>query len=243
MKIGLCCSAEAAPEAIAAGFDYVELAALALTNGADYSGLGCEACNAFFPWNRSLWREFSLALRHARQVVERASEQGIQVLVVGSGTARCSLPEWPAGKGDEFFARLIGEIHAIAAPYGIAVAPESLRREESTVAVDYAALDDRLAAAGLPVVCDAYHLMCEAAADGVDVDWDKLVKRSPIHVHLAAVPRRDVPELDDVLVLGFLRRLAALGYSRRISMEGSLNVSMAEACSRLKTMANAAGLV
>ena len=210
--------------AVESGFDYVEVAACDLAsspNVAPYKHSAVETTNLFFPHGTHLFGNEPFEWRpYASVLLAKAAEVGIQLMVVGSGYAR-SAPEGSYVPDCELrFIEIIAEIQELADPYGIKIAPESLRKSETNVWNDPSALAQALAEMGIGYTFDTYHALEEWTLKLTQVTVDQLLGVKPSHVHLASRSRLE-PRIDDGEVLMCLRSLAKLKYDGRCSLEVS----------------------
>lgn len=253
MRIGICCGPEAARDAIAAGFDYVELSLQLLKGQSDdydptpFEGVGWETSNLFFPAGFRIYGpEADNWQAYARRVSERASALGVRVLVLGSGGIRKA----PSGKArdqaEREFVEIAASLHAIAQEYGVAVALESLNRTETDVGNSLPVLATALAAKGAPYTADSYHVLKDWDLGGRVGDpsgdnfWREQLPHPPTHCHLGDL-HRNVPDAGDPAIIGFLRRLHQLGYARRVSLEASTrDFPLPEVARRMRELVAAA---
>lgn len=231
MRFGLCCGLDRAAEAIAAGFDYVELSAseMAMADPWDpcrYDGITVEATNLFFPGSVRLIGPNATPYEDpARRAIERAASLGVKVMVVGSGGSRRAPDGFPQEAAEDRFADVAAELQQIAAQHGVTIAPEPLCREETNVGNDVGRLAERLAARGVGFTLDSFHVIRVAELLAYDESgalsgWRDEVRRCPAHVHLANRERL-VPESSDPMMRGLVLRLRELGYDGRCSLECS----------------------
>jgi sugar phosphate isomerase/epimerase len=232
MRIGLCCGLDVAPTAREAGFDYVEVATSGYAtkdefDPAEYRIVGAEASNVFFPGSIRLFGDQATPWRdYVDRALERASQIGIAVVVIGSGAARTAPEGVDPRDAEQRFVEIAAQIAARGREYGIPVAPESLGRAETNVGTDLGRLARLLADKGVGYTADSYHVLYEWREDGGDgvpaeAMWEEQVPFLPVHVHLGGLPRV-APWEDDSLMRGFAARLQALGYDGRVSVEASL---------------------
>ncbi len=226
MRIGVCCPFDQAPSILEAGFDYVELPAHWLLT-ADLSalrGVPVEATNLFFPSGVTLYGTDAFDWRsYASQLLPVAASVGVQVMVMGSGTQRRSLPGMPVGEAEHAFFDIVGEVQELASAFGIQIAPESLSRDETDVGNDPAVLASELAERGVAYTLDTYHFFNEWAAQGEPVPLagltvDQRLTLRPLHVHLANRPRF-VPSEDDSEVRLLIQKLKEMKFAGRVSLE------------------------
>jgi sugar phosphate isomerase/epimerase len=92
MRFGICTSLAEAEEAVEAGFDYVELSASSIATADDvwaYRDLPVEATNAFFPTSFRLFGPEATPIQgYVTDLLAKAEDIGVEVMVVGSGAAR-----------------------------------------------------------------------------------------------------------------------------------------------------------
>ncbi len=225
MRFGICCALSEAEDALAAGFDYVELSAQQLLeNEADYTRLRPEVTNLFFPGAIKLFgSEKTPYLDYAREVIQGAHRVGVSVMVVGSGGSRRAPEGLVASEGTAQFARVAAELAEIAEPFGIQIAPESLNRSETNVGNDLSLLALSLRDLGVGYTADSYHVISEWVFDGNEPaapleHWRDQVPFLPTHVHFGDRARVD-PAPGDPDVERFVARLKELGYDGRVSLE------------------------
>lgn len=236
LELGLCCGPDACEEAMAAGFDYVELPAWMLAGGADYSGMPVGATNLFFSGPLSLWKDPEACRAHARLVIGRAVEQGIKLMVIGSGGVRRALDGEDSAPRESEFCDFVAEMQAEFP--AVTLAPESLNRDETNVGNDYNPLAQALKERGCGVTLDAFHSAKEPGFAG----WDGFIQVLPNHLHISS-RKRDMPDRDDEFLLELFRNLAEMGYQGRASYEGAWNLSLNECRENLAALAAKAGFL
>jgi sugar phosphate isomerase/epimerase len=222
MRFGICCPAQQAAAAVESGFDYAEVGASDLSDSwPTLKGIPVDATNLFFPGHFRLFApKVGDAMKHAKLAIESASRLGVRVMVIGSGAQRRAPTVADASQSLEEFIDLVEEIELLAKSRGIAIAPESLTRDETNVANDLPTMAGRLSVRHVGYTADSFHVLRESHYNGVPTDWTKQLPFAPTHVHFADFPRH-VPSLEDTDSQGFLRRLKDLNYDSRISFEGS----------------------
>ncbi len=232
MKLGVCVGLDRVRAAAEAGWDYVELGVGALApDGSDsewapvrdaIAGVPVEACNCFLPGaHRITGPDVALAgvLGYVSRAMDRMTEVGARVVVLGSGGAR-NLPDgWSKERGLEQIAEFLAAAAPIAHAHGVAIAVEPLRPAESNIInlVDEATdLVRRVNHPSVRVLADYYHM-----AEGGD-SLDAIARAGALlaHVHTADVGRKPpgAGERDHHALLAALR---AIGYAGRLSVECS----------------------
>lgn len=181
-----------------------------------------EATNLFASGTLRLTGATDEVRTYAELVVPRAAEAGIQVMVIGSGAARRS--ELPFEAAQEGFADAAGVVGEVARRYGITVAPESLKREETNVGNSMGDLARRLAKRGVAFTADSHHLLRDWAhlhGDGAPSEefWREEIPVAPAHVHVSNFERTWKVQGRHRGMLGFAKRLKEVGYNGRVSLE------------------------
>jgi len=227
MRIGLCCSPERADEALEVGFDYVELPAGRLFwEAAERVSSCCEATNLFVAGSLKLvGPERGDVEAYGRKVIPAAAAAGIRVMVVGSGAARNAPEGYDVARAHDEFLDAVSLWTEIGRPLGVAIAPESLQRSETNVGNSMGELARRLHERGCAFTADIFHLIQDWRFQGgqgapTDVFWAQEIPFAPAHVHFADSDRAWNLSGDGA-VKGFVRRLKALGYEGRVSLECS----------------------
>lgn len=234
LELGLCCGPDSCEEAMAAGFDYLELPAWLLAEGADYSGMPVAATNLFFSGPLSLWSTPEACLIHARTVIAKAQEQGIKLMVIGSGGVRRAPEGDDCEKRESEFCDFVAVLQAEFP--AVTLAPESLNRDETNVGNDYGPLASKLKGRGCGVTLDAYH----SAREPGFVGWEGFIKVMPSHLHISTRTRA-MPGRDDEFLLDLFKNLAEMGYQGKASFEGSWNLPFKECRQNLAWLATEAG--
>ncbi len=130
----------------------------------------------------------------------------------------------PPPTPDEFHERLRTAVRSWMSPL---IAPEALNRSETNLGNDCGKFANTMHYYGIPYTADVYHILYEWDADGreggltvpSDAFWEEQLPFAPAHVHLADLPRRAAPAADDPMLAGFFRRLKAMDYQGRMSLE------------------------
>jgi len=243
VRVGYCTPLRNLEAAKAAGFDYVELSAteIASLTDADFEkaanhikevGLPTPAANLFLPAALKVTGPETnpeQQMAHVRKVFSRLSKLGAQIVVFGSGGAR-RVPDGYAK--DEAFKQLVDfgrRAAAEARPYGITIAVEPLRREETNIINTAAEGLDLVNAIGDPnfqLMIDFYHLASEHEDPAIVLRAKEHVR----HLHVANPQGRVFPaRWEEFDYAPFFANLRAIGYDKRISVEGSATDFAAQA--------------
>ena len=230
--------AERIASAASAGFDYFELpvAAVAALDDRAFSlleeqvmasSIRCECCNSFFPSTIHIaGPEYDMdTLRdYLHRGLSRASKLGASIAGVGSGPSR-SIPDgYDRNKGYQELVSSFRMIGDIAGEYGIRIAIEPLRRDESNMITRYAEaaeLSEDVGMDNVKALVDLYHMAVE------DDDPESIVEYKDylIHAHFAypalgTAEERTFPEsMDEWDYEPFFRALSDAGYDGRLSIE------------------------
>jgi sugar phosphate isomerase/epimerase len=235
VKVGYCTSLKNVDAAKAAGFDYVELSAteVAALSDAEFDtaaahakqiGMPTPAANLFVPQTiKVVGPEVSLEQQaaHVKKVMSRLSTLGVEILVFGSGGAR----RVPDGfDRDEAWRQLVDfsrRAAEAAKAYGITVAIEPLRRQETNIvntAAEGLELVNAVNHPNFQLMIDFYHLASEHEDPAIVLKAKDHLR----HLHVANPNGRVFPQRwDEFDYAPFFANLKAIGYDKRISMEGS----------------------
>jgi D-psicose/D-tagatose/L-ribulose 3-epimerase len=235
VKVGYCTGLKNLEAAKAAGFDYVELSAteVAGLSDADFDaaaarlktlGIATPAANLFVPQTiKVVGPDVNLEQQtaHVKKVMSRLSTLGVEVLVFGSGGAR-RVPDGVA-KEDAFkqlvdFSRRAAEE---AKPHNITVAIEPLRKQETNIinsAAEGLELVNAVNHPNFQLMIDFYHLASEQEDPAIVLKAKDHLR----HLHVANPNGRVFPQKwDEYNYAPFFANLKAIGYDKRISMEGN----------------------
>jgi sugar phosphate isomerase/epimerase len=235
VKVGYCTSIKNAQAVQAAGFDYVEVSAteIAGLSDADFDaaavrarqiGMPIPAANLFVPQTIKVVGpdiDVERQTAHVQTVMARLSRLGVEVLVFGSGGAR----RVPDGfSRDEAWKQLVDfsrRAAEAAKRYGIVVAIEPLRKQETNIVNTAAEGLDLVTAVNHPnfqLMIDFYHLASEHEDPAIVLR----AKDHLVHLHVANPNGRVFPQKwDEFDYAPFFANLKAIGYDKRISMEGN----------------------
>ena len=234
VQVGYCTGLRNLEAAKAAGFDYVELSATEIANlsDADFDaaaakikdlGLATPAANNFVPQTIKLVgpdASVEQQTAHVKKVMARLSKLGVQVLVFGSGGAR----RVPDGfSKDEAWKQLV-EFGRRAAEEakgaGITVAIEALRQQETNIintSTDGLKLVEAINHPNFQLMIDFYHLASEKEDPSIVIKGKDHLR----HLHVANPNGRVFPQKwEEFDYAPFFANLKAIGYDKRISMEG-----------------------
>ncbi|MCL2532369.1 MAG: sugar phosphate isomerase/epimerase [Oscillospiraceae bacterium] len=235
MKIGICCGADKAELAKAAGCDYLEMHFTNVTRMDDQAfeqtlaelarvGMPCEAMNCLLP------ADFALASPELDTAAlgdfltkgfARAKRLGAQVVVFGAGRAR-RLPEGMSKQsGWEILTPICRLAGDIAAKHGIVIAIEPLRDGECNVVNtlrDGLALMNLAGHPNVRLLADMFHM----ARNGEDMQDITLAGADLWHCHVASPEGRLYPMPDDGCddaYAAFFAALRGTGYTGRMTIE------------------------
>ena len=232
-RIGVC-GINRAEAAIASGMAYLEanVSSFLVPEGndeafaaqrakADSLGLPIETANGFFPRDIIVVgpdADLERAIRYSETAIRRASEAGLEILVLGSSRSR-SIPEgFSREEAEEQFLSLLKGMAPAAEKYGVIVAIEPLQQSETNfinTVKEGAEIARRSGSPNIAVIADFFHMARESepVSDIVDAA-DKLV-----HCHIAEVANRTPPGVDGDDFTPYFQALKQIGYKGRISIE------------------------
>ncbi len=233
MEIGCCVPHDEIPAARQAGFAFAELSvARSLCPLEDEAwwrarraeiqagGLPILATNVFFPGD---WRltgpqaDLQATRRYAQTAVQRVAELGVRVMVLGSGGARRVPDGYPREAALDQLRATLAAIGDIAAPHGITIALEPLRKAETNLVHTVAEAIEivrPLAHPHVAALADLYHIYEEGEP------LDNVLAAGPLlaHVHVADTGRL-APGTGQYDYPGFFARLRQVGYQGGVSVE------------------------
>lgn len=235
VKVGYCTGLKNIDAAKAAGFDYVEVSATEVANLSDadfaaavahlkQAGMPTPAANLFVPQTiKVVGPDVSIEQQtaHVKKVMARLSTLGVEVLVFGSGGAR----RVPDGYSrDDAYKQLVDFSRRAAEeakPYRITVAIEPLRKEETNIintAGEGLELVNAVNHPNFQLMIDFYHLASEQEDPAIILRAKDHLR----HLHVANPHGRVFPQKwDEFNYAPFFANLKAIGYDKRISMEGN----------------------
>ena len=243
MKIGVCCTADIAETVKSLGYDYIEenLSRIASMSDKDFEilsekyravGIPVYSTNCFFPGNLNIYSNESSeeVAAYVEKAMKRANALDVKVCVLGSGKVR-SIPEGEDPNVIKYkFSALVAKIGRVAAKYGISIAIEALRYQETNLGNtvrDVTELAEKSGEENVGALVDFFHFFCnEEKDDGLLCAGKKL-----IHTHIARpnLDRRMPTEEDLPMVKKWAQMLKDIDYSGHISLEGSFDCnSLAE---------------
>jgi len=214
------------------GFDYIELslrdiaelpekAFNELRRRVSNSGIGCEACNNFFPARIRLTgadADHGGALEYARMALARAARLGADIVVFGSSGARNVPPGFPLDAAWKQLVELLGNLGALADAYGITIAIEPLTKLESNIinlASEGLLLSRAVDRPNVRLLIDYYHLTMEKEDPAVVL----LAGQDVRHVHIAKAEGRVFPKEKDAGFVCFFSGLREIRYRGKCSVE------------------------
>ena len=235
IRVGYCTGVKNLEAAKAAGFDYVELTTteIAAMSDADFEaaaakikeiGLPTPAANNFLPAALKVTgpqTDPEQQMAHVRKAFTRLARLGTEVVVFGSGGAR-RVPEGFAK--EEAFKQLVDfgrRAAREAKANGITIAVEPLRRQETNIinsAAEGLELVNAINDPNFQLMIDFYHLASEQEDPAIVLRAKDHIR----HLHTANPTGRVFPlKWEEFDYAPFFANLRAIGYDKRISVEGS----------------------
>jgi len=235
VRVGYCTGLKNLEAAKAAGFDYVEVPAteIAALSDADFDaaaarikslGVSTPAANLFLPAALKVTGPETnpdAQMVHVRKALTRLAKLGTEIGVFGSGGAR-RVPDGFAK--EEAFKQLVdfGRRAATeAALHGITITIEPLRKQETNIinsAAEGLELVNAVNHPNFQLMIDFYHLASEQEDPAIVLRAKDHLR----HLHVANPTGRVFPQKWEEFDYGpFFANLKAIGYDKRISMEGS----------------------
>jgi D-psicose/D-tagatose/L-ribulose 3-epimerase len=235
VRVGYCTGLKNLEAAKAAGFEYVELGTteIAALTDAEFDaaaarikalGIATPAANLFLPGTLKVTGpqiDPEAQMAYVRKAFTRLAKLGTEVVVFGSGGAR-RVPDGFAK--EEAFKQLVdfGQRAAREArANGITIAIEPLRKQETNIINSAAEGLELVNAIGDPnfqLMIDFYHLASEHEDPAIVL----LAKDHIRHLHVANPTGRVFPQKwEEFDYAPFFANLRAIGYDKRISVEGN----------------------
>ncbi|MCL2445670.1 MAG: sugar phosphate isomerase/epimerase [Oscillospiraceae bacterium] len=233
MKIGICCGANRAELAKAAGCDYIEMHFTNIARLDDEAfdetltelarvGMPCEAMNCILPADFALASpelDMVALSEFLEQGFARAKRLGAQVVVFGAGRAR-RLPEGITKEtGWEILAPICRLAGDIAQKHGVVIAIEPLQTRECNVVNtlrDGLALMHLTGHAHVRLLADVFHM----TQNGEDMQDIILAGENLRHCHIASPQGRLYPmPSDDYDYTPFFAALREIAYTGRLTIE------------------------
>ena len=235
VRVGYCTGLKNLEAAKAAGFDYVEVSAteIASLSDADFDaaaakikqiGIATPAANLFLPGTLKVTGpdiDPAAQMAHVKKAFTRLAKLGTEVVVFGSGGAR-RVPDGFAK--EEAFKQLVdfGRRAAVEArANGITITIEPLRKQETNIintAAEGLELVNAIGDPNFQLMIDFYHLASEHEDPGIVLRAKEHIR----HLHMANPTGRVFPQKwEEFDYAPFFANLRAIGYDKRISVEGN----------------------
>ena len=235
VRVGYCTGLKNLEAAKAAGFEYVELPATEIAGLSDAEfdaaaarikalGIATPAANLFLPGTLKVTGPEinpEQQMQHVRKAFARLARLGTEVVVFGSGGAR-RVPDGFAK--EEAFTQLVDfgrRAAREARASGITIAIEPLRKQETNIINSAAEGLDLVNAIGDPnfqLMIDFYHLASEQEDPAIVLRAKDHLR----HLHVANPTGRVFPQKwEEFDYAPFFANLRAIGYDKRISVEGA----------------------
>ncbi|MBI1336026.1 MAG: TIM barrel protein [Phycisphaera sp.] len=246
MRFGCCVPPDNAPLAKELGFDFIEVNVQKILQGelddADWAAqavdpdkteLPMEAANGLVPGTLPIVgpaRDLSALKTYMQRVASRAHKLGIEALVFGSGGARKRPDDTDEKTTDDHLADFLKIAGDACAPHNVTIVIEHLNKKETNTLNSLAsvkALADRVNHPAIQTLIDTYHFGME----GESLDTVATLGPSIRHVHVAEPNGRRQPGAPDGQpfdFVAFFRKLRAIGYHKRLSVEARWEPPIAE---------------
>jgi len=236
MKIGVCSGVSGAAVVKRTGYDYLEENFARISGLTDeefesvynqYKSVGITvyATNGFMPNGISIYQPDALDIieKHAKRGFERVSRLGVKVCVVGSGKQRMMGGLVSRKEAEIRFVEILKMIGDMAKEYGIRLAIEPLKFEETDFIHTVAEANELAVRSGRENVgslVDFYHFYLNGEKDdGVECARGRL-----FHAHIARpnADRRMPSEAELPTLRKWAEMLKNVGYTGGISLEGNM---------------------
>jgi D-psicose/D-tagatose/L-ribulose 3-epimerase len=235
VRVGYCTGLKNLEAAKAAGFDYVEVSAteIASLSDADFDaaaakikqiGIETPAANLFLPGTLKVTGpdiDPAAQMAHVKKALTRLAKLGTGIVVFGSGGAR-RVPDGFAK--EDAFRQLVdfGRRAAVEArANGITITIEPLRKQETNIintAAEGLELVNAIGDPNFQLMIDFYHLASEQEDPGIVLRAKEHIR----HLHMANPTGRVFPQKwEEFDYAPFFANLRAIGYDKRISVEGN----------------------
>ena len=225
MKYGVCVGPERLYEAAAAGFDYAELGVARLMSlsleeieSLKNSPIPIETFNSLFPSDLPLIHgEDERIKAYLDEAFRRVSFLGGKLVVFGSGTPRRIPEDVPYVEGFRRLVTVTRFVSDAAKKYGLTIAIEPLRYQESNIINtlnEGAALVAAVDRPNIKLLADSFHVW----QTGEPVSHIKVIQAFA-HVHMSAIDRGAPVASETTAYQEFVGALKASGYDQRISIE------------------------
>ena len=234
MKFGVCAGLDRLEAVVEAGYDFIEPPARRVLHPEEgeqefarmreimeRSPIQAEAFNLFIPGSLKVAGpevDFKDLMEYAGLSIQRAVTLGGEVIVFGSGGARSVPQGFSHDEAKTQIARFLQETAKIASEWGINIAIEPLRKEESNIINSLPEGLEFVRAAKNPAVgilADVYHMESESEP----LDNILACGNSLMHIHIAEPLERRAPGLGEYDFCPFFARLKEISYDKRISIE------------------------
>lgn len=156
--------------------------------------------------------------RYMKTALQRAQRAGIRVVVFGSGGARRCPDGVDHSDAERQIAAHLARWSGWAREYGVRIALEPLRYEETNVlntVAESGALVEGIAESGATLLADTYHMACNGEPPDSIVAYAGLLS----HVHAAERQERAAPGRFGEDFRPYFAALRRAGYDSRISIE------------------------
>lgn len=234
VKIGVCTSVNKSDLLATAGCSYVEVGIRSFfvpdqpdsvfttkLQEARKSVLPLYSGNGFFPGEIQLigpGANKEVIKQYAATALERASQTGTKIFVLGSGKARNIPDGFSRAEATQQFTALCKDLAILAAPYDITIVIEPLQSSETNfinTVREGTAIAKAVNHPNLAVLADFFHMMRENEDAGALIEAGKLLK----HCHIAEKEERTPPGVKKDDFRPYFRALRQMNYQGGISIE------------------------
>lgn len=230
ISFGVCCAPEKASIFADAGFDFFEPSVYSfLMKDEDYlkkvkaSPIPCHCCNGFIGGDIKLTGvelDKNKTFEYVETALKRTAECGVKKIVFGSGGARRCPDGFPMEKAASQLLEFVREAAPLFEKYGVTMVVEPLCTAECNIINSVAAGAALVNAANhnsIKLLADSYHFYKS------DNELDALTWSVPLlrHIHIATMPARLGPGMEEWDFTEFFSVLKHGGYEGDISVEGA----------------------
>lgn len=235
------------------GYDYIELSLrdivelskngfIKLKKRINDSGIKCEVCNNFFPLDIKLTgmhRNTSELSKYLEISIQRASELGVKVIVLGSPKSKNIPNGFEKEKAWEQMLESVYIINSFIQKENIIVVIEPVNSHESnfiTTTEEALRLVKEINLNNIRLLVDYFHFAIEKE----DLKIIEISKEFLKHIHFSRTKKRSFPKKisEDRCYTAFIDKIKTINYDNRISIEAYTQNFYKDAVSSLKFFKN-----